>query len=251
MVRPLERREGPRVLQGCLRPDPGASVLPPVGNALRHYRIASEFLHADTTSVYFEGEYADEDGQPKQEGGERIPMLVEGYNKDGQRNKVQLVLSLITSGRVPLWYRPWDGNQTDDPVYLADMTALRETLLATSNTILIGDRKLCNEETMVTFCRQKQLFIGAHPLTATAKGVWLDTWQQLPYNGCVVPSSAVAGGRGISRNHVGLLAGETAHVSWLAEIKSLTSLRTMSGGRSTSFEDYRIVHLLHGETARL
>ncbi len=108
-----------------------------------------------------------------------MPLLVEGYNKDGQRNKVQLVLSLITSGRVPLWYRPWDGNQTDNPVYLADMTALRETLLATSNAILIGDRKLCNAETMVTFCRQKQLFIGAHPWTETAKAVWQDTWQAL------------------------------------------------------------------------
>jgi transposase len=150
-----------------------------VGNALRHYKIAPEFLHADTTSVYFEGQYEDENGQPKQESGERVPMLVEGYNKDGQRNKVQLVLSLITSGRVPLWYRPWDGNQTDDPVYLADMTALRETLLATSNTILIGDRKLCNEETMVTFCCQKQLFIGAHPWTDTAQAVWLDTWREL------------------------------------------------------------------------
>lgn len=150
-----------------------------VGNALRYYKIAPEFLHADTTSVYFEGQYEDEDGQPKQESGERVPMLVEGYNKDGKRNKAQMVLSLITSGRVPLWYRPWDGNQTDDPVYLADMAALRETLLATSNTILIGDRKLCNEKTMVTFCRQKQLFIGAHPWTNTAKAVWLDTWQEL------------------------------------------------------------------------
>jgi transposase len=150
-----------------------------VGNALRHYTMAPEFLHADTTSVYFEGEYEDENGQPRQESGERVPMWVEGYNKDGQRHKVQWVLSLITSGRVPLWYRPWDGNQTDDPVYLADMTALRETLLATRNTILIGDRKLCNAETMATFCRQKQLFIGAHPWTDTVQAVWLDTWQEL------------------------------------------------------------------------
>lgn len=150
-----------------------------VGNALRRYKTAPEFLHADTTSIYFEGQYEDENGQPKQESGERIPMLVEGYNKDGQRNKAQLVLSLITSGRVPLWYRPWDGNQTDDRVYLADMTALREALLATSNTVLIGDRKLCSEETMVTFCRQQQLFIGAHPWTDTAKAVWLATWQEL------------------------------------------------------------------------
>jgi len=149
-----------------------------VGNAIRRFGIDLEFLHADTTSVYFEGGYEGEDGKPKG-GGERVPLLVEGYNKDGQRNKVQFVLSLITSGRTPLWYRPWDGNQTDDPVYLADMTDLRKWLITPGNAILIGDRKLCNEETLVTFCRQKQLFIAAHPWTDRAKAVWLDTWQRL------------------------------------------------------------------------
>lgn len=149
-----------------------------VGNAIRRFGVDLEFLHADTTSVYFEGEYEDENGTAKG-GGERIPRLVEGYNKDGQRNKVQLVLSLVTSGRVPLWYRPWNGNQTDDPVYLADMTELRESLLVPSNAILIGDRKLCNTETMIAFYRQGQLFLAAHPWTDTAKTVWLDTWEKL------------------------------------------------------------------------
>jgi transposase len=149
-----------------------------VGNAIRRFGIDLEYLHADTTSVYFEGEYEDENGKPKG-GGERVPLLVEGYNKDGQRNKVQFVLSLVTSGRTPLWYRPWDGNQTDDPVYLADMTDLRASLVTPDNAILIGDRKLCNEETLVAFCHQKQLFIAAHPWTDTAKAVWLDAWQQL------------------------------------------------------------------------
>jgi transposase len=149
-----------------------------VGNAIRRFGVDLEYLHADTTSVYFEGEYEDENGKPKG-GGERVPLLVEGYNKDGQRNKVQFVLSLITSGRTPLCYRPWDGNQTDDLVYLADMADLRASLLTPDNAILIGDRKLCNAETLVAFCRQKQLFIAAHPWTNTAEAVWLDTWQRL------------------------------------------------------------------------
>ena len=66
-------------------------------------------------------------------GGEGIPLLVEGYNKDGQRHKVQFVLNTITSGRVPVWYRPWNGNQSDDAVYLADMTALRQAVLIPDN----------------------------------------------------------------------------------------------------------------------
>lgn len=146
--------------------------------AHRRFKLDLEWLHEDTTSVYFEGAYTDEHGDPLP-GGERIPRLVEGYNKDGQRDKVQLVLSLITSGRVPIYYRPWDGNQTDDGVYLADVTELRRWLLAPDNAVIVGDRKICNQATMVSFCRDGPLFLGAHPWTDTAQAVWRQVQAQL------------------------------------------------------------------------
>lgn len=149
-----------------------------VKNAVNRFKVELSQLHSDTTSVYFEGQYEDEHGQPLG-GGERVPLMVEGYNKDGQRHKVQFVLSLIVSQRVPLWYRPWDGNQTDEAVYLADLSALGQAVLLPGNTLLIGDRKLCTMETMLTFCRQKQWFLAPHPWTETAKAVWGRTWQQL------------------------------------------------------------------------
>jgi transposase len=149
-----------------------------VNNAVARFGVELAQLHSDTTSVYFEGQYEDNQGQPLG-GGERLPLLVEGYNKDGQRHKVQLVLSVLTSGRVPLWYRPWDGNQTDEAVYLADLTALGQAVLLPENVVLIGDRKLCTEKNMLTFCRQKQWFLAPHPWTDTAKTVWAQTWSQL------------------------------------------------------------------------
>lgn len=149
-----------------------------VNNAVKRFGIELEQLHNDTTSVYFEGQYEDEAGQPLG-GGERVPLLVEGYNKDGQRNKVQFVLSVIASQRVPLWYRPWDGNQTDEAVYVADLHALGQAVLLPENVLLIGDRKLCNQATMLTFCRQQQRFLAPHPWTETAKAVWERTWHRL------------------------------------------------------------------------
>ena len=145
--------------------------------AVQRCHLDLEWLHADTTSVYFEGAYA-EDGQPKADD-ERVPRLVEGYNKDGQRHKVQFVLSLITAGRTPLWFRPWDGNQSDDAVYLADMTELRKTLLVPTNAVLIGDRKLCNTDTLLAFSRQRQQFLAAHPWTVTAQATWCAPWRDL------------------------------------------------------------------------
>jgi transposase len=135
------------------------------------------WLHSDTTSVYFEGRYEDAEGAPKS--AKHAPVLVKGYNKDGKPQNVQFVLSLITTKRVPLWYQPWDGNQSDDGVYLADMTALRATGLLPENVVLIGDRKLCNQEGMLAFCRTNQCFLAAHPWTDTAKATWEQTWQAL------------------------------------------------------------------------
>jgi transposase len=146
--------------------------------AVKKFQVPLDWLHADTTSIYFEGSYQDQDGNPKG-GGERVPRLVEGYNKDGQRHKAQLVLSLTTSGRVPVWYKPWDGNQADGGVYLADLQDLRRNLLAPENAVLIGDRKLCNRATLLAFYRQGQQFLAAHPWTPTAKKVWLETLQRL------------------------------------------------------------------------
>ncbi len=148
-----------------------------VGNAVREFKPDLEWLHSDTTSVYFEGRY--EDGEDAPKSAQYAPVLVKGYNKDGKPQNVQFVLSLITTKRVPLWYRPWDGNQTDDGVYLADLTALRATGLLPENVVLIGDRKLCNQETMLAFCRTKQCFLAAHPWTDTAKMTWEETWQAL------------------------------------------------------------------------
>jgi transposase len=145
-----------------------------LGKALQHYPVDLEALHADTTSVYFEGSYQEKDGTPKG-GGVRLPQLLKGYNKDGKRDKLQMVLSLITSGHTPLWFCPRNGNQSDNGVYVPDLMELRRALLLPENALLIGDRKLATEPNMLAFCRQRQLFLASHPWTETAKKEWRKT----------------------------------------------------------------------------
>lgn len=145
--------------------------------AIAQFSVVLEWLHADTTSVYFEGVYEDEQGQPIQEA--YAPRLVAGYNKDGKPQNVQYVLSLIASQHVPLQYQLWDGNQSDDGVYLADLKSLRESGLDLRNTVLIFDRKGCNRATMLELCKSGQFFLGAHPWTDRAKEKWEQTWQEL------------------------------------------------------------------------
>jgi len=145
--------------------------------AIAQFSVVFEWLHADTTSVYFEGVYEDEQGQPIQEA--YAPRLVAGYNKDGKPQNVQYVLSLIASQHVPLQYQLWDGNQSDDSVYLADLESLRQSGLDLSNTVLIFDRKGCNRATMLELCKSGQFFLGAHPWIDRAKEKWEQTWQEL------------------------------------------------------------------------
>jgi transposase len=149
-----------------------------VATACDQFPVAREWLHGDTTSIYFEGAYRPPGTAPPVNP-PRVPRLVRGYNKDGHPENVQMVLSLVTAGRVPLWYCPWNGNQSDDAVYVADMTALREQWLAPDNAVLIGDRKMGNQATMLAFCRQRQQFLTAHPWTETVKALWLATEARL------------------------------------------------------------------------
>jgi transposase len=161
--------------------------------ARQRFKLPFEEFHGDTTSIYFEGNFeAAQAAAPKQESPpERVPHLCLGYNKDGQRDKKQLVLSLLSVGRVPVWYCPWDGNRSDDGVCWSDLKELSKQVLVPENSLLIGDRKLCSQETMLECCRAKQRFLAPHPWTPTAKDAWLEThakiesgqlrWRKLDY----------------------------------------------------------------------
>ena len=87
--------------------------------------VELEFLHADTTSVYIEGGYEEGNTQERRCAGTHAGGRLQQGRK-AQRNQLQFALTLTTSGRVPVWYRAWDGNQTDDAMYAADLSDLAE-----------------------------------------------------------------------------------------------------------------------------
>lgn len=141
--------------------------------ARQRFNLPFDEFHGDTTSIYFEGNFdAAQLEAPEQEAkSERIPHLRLGYNKDGQRDKKQMVLSLLNVGRVPIWYCSWDGNRSDNGVCWSDLKELRKQVLIPENCLLIGDCKVCQRETMLECCRVKQRFLAPRPWTPTAKEV--------------------------------------------------------------------------------
>ena len=90
------------------------------------YDIAFKRLHADTTTVSFYGEYADEEPQvfdkaldieagqePREESpvAENTPLnITQGYNKDHRHECPQVVAGKIVNDGIPLAAKVMDGN---------------------------------------------------------------------------------------------------------------------------------------------
>jgi transposase len=104
--------------------------------AIKGFDLEMSQIHNDTTSVTVSGAY---DTQSR-----KAVQLKRGHNKEGRPDLKQLVYSLcITAdGAVPVHFKAYDGNQTDDGIHLETWNRLR-TLLQHPNFIYVADCKIC------------------------------------------------------------------------------------------------------------
>src|SRR6516225_857654 len=120
------------------------------------FDLKMDQIHNDTTSVTVSGGY---DGQnPK------AVQLKRGHNKDGRPDLKQLVYSLCVTadGAVPVHFKAYDGNQTDDGVHLETWNRLR-TLLRHPRFIYVADCKLCTEKNLRTIDGEHGFFVTVVP----------------------------------------------------------------------------------------
>src|SRR5262249_15759815 len=133
--------------------------------ARQHFKLPMEELHGDTTSIYFEGEF----DQTNVEAGQidRVPHLGIASNNNSQRDKQQMVLSLLCARGVPVWFSRWAGARNDNGFWLNDLNPLRQRLRLPENALMIGDSKVCQQVTMLELCRHNWRFLAPHPWTPT------------------------------------------------------------------------------------
>jgi transposase len=102
----------------------------------QHYRKShseppSLFLY-DVTSAYLEGEHN--------------ALAAFGYNRDGKRGKLQIVIGLLTDREgEPLAVRVFAGN-TNDPVTVPDQIAILRQQFGVTELVLVGDRGMIKSE---------------------------------------------------------------------------------------------------------
>lgn len=128
-----------------------------VVRAVREFKIDMSQVHSDTTTVTFSGAY---DGQKDKTELRRPPLITFGYNKDHRPDLKQLVYLLAVSadGAVPIHYKLYDGNKTDDKVHIETWKTLRE-VAGRADFTYVADSKLCTRENMGFIAEQGGVFV--------------------------------------------------------------------------------------------
>jgi transposase len=111
-----------RALDRLFQSDRASLMTALVVQAVKAFDIRTSQIHNDSTSIKFCGAYARQN--PK------AVLLTRGFSKDHRPDLKQLVYSLSVSddGAVPVHYKAYAGNQTDDGTHWETWQCLRRLL---------------------------------------------------------------------------------------------------------------------------
>jgi len=150
-----------RALDRLYEVEPASLMTAVIVRAVKEFKIDLSQIHNDTTTVTFSGGY---EGQQDKEAKKRPPLITFGYNKDHRPDLKQLVYSLTISsdGAVPIHYKTYDGNTTDDKTHIETWDSVRE-IAGTPSFLYVADSKLCTRENMGYIVEQGGNFITVLP----------------------------------------------------------------------------------------
>lgn len=124
---------------------------------IRQFKVATERMHQDTTTVTFHGSYL---------GSVREPRIAHGHNKDHRPDLKQLVFGLTVSadGAVPIHHQVHSGNKTDDRIHQGNLEPLRQ-ILGRNDFIYVADGKLATHANLMEIQRHEGKFVTVLPRT--------------------------------------------------------------------------------------
>lgn len=146
-----------RALHRLFRSDRSALLTQVVLKAIDEYQLDTHRVHNDSTTVTLFGQYHVE---------HKAAVPARGHNKDHRPDLKQLLFNLSVCGdeAVPLYFKVWDGNTTDDRTHLRNWMALRG-LLGKKDFTYVADSKLCTRENMGFIDSEGGVFITVIPET--------------------------------------------------------------------------------------
>jgi transposase len=153
-----------RALEKLFDTDRASLMTEIVLKAVREFGLKMDQFHNDSTSITFQGEYEDANGDKKR--GKVTLLITRGHNKDHRPDLKQLVfdLTVTSDGAVPIHYKGYDGNRTDDTTHVETWDTLRQ-LKGSPDFVYVADSKLCVSETMRYIDGEDGFFITVMPRT--------------------------------------------------------------------------------------
>jgi transposase len=132
--------------------------------AINTFRIDTRQIHNDSTSISLFGKYDKYEELVKPI--KAAKPACSKNSKDHRPDLKQIVFSLTVAGdgAVPLYFKVWDGNTTDDTTHLSNWMSLR-SLLGKADFIYVADCKLCVKETMQFIATEGGIFVTVMPET--------------------------------------------------------------------------------------
>ncbi len=112
--------------------------------AIEQFRIGTDFLHFDTTSLSFYGAHEREDFGSMSDGiSPPAPLIVHGYSKDHRPDLKQIMFgSLVSSdGGVPLFGKALDGNGSDNAAAAEFFARVRSLVRDPREVCCVADSK--------------------------------------------------------------------------------------------------------------
>jgi len=143
--------------------------------AVKEFHIALDQFHNDSTSVSVSGQYHK---VPTTYRGKQSLKLKHGFSKDHRPDLKQLLYCLTVSrdGAVPVHYKTYDGNVTDDTTHIQTWEAIRR-LAGRSDFTYVADCKLCTREQMGYIAKEGGKFVTVMPQTRS-EDTWFRHWMK-------------------------------------------------------------------------
>lgn len=170
-----------RALDRLFSADRSALIGAATVKAIKTFGIDTSRIHNDSTSIKLFGDYAN-----YEEVDNAARPAHSKNSKDHRPDLKQVVFSLSVAGdgAVPLYFKVWDGNTTDDTTHLSNWMSLR-TLVGHAKFIYVADCKLCVRDTMMFINTEGGVFITVMPETRSEVNrfqQWIQTgnpeWQE-------------------------------------------------------------------------
>jgi transposase len=148
-----------RSLDRLFKTDRASFITMIILKAIEVYNINVERCHNDSTTVTLFGDYSNYEDT-------KAVKPRRGKNKDYRPDLKQLLFSLTTAGdhAIPLYFKAWDGNITDDITHIRNWNALRN-LTGTSKFTYVADSKLCVRESLIHIDTEGGKFVTVIPET--------------------------------------------------------------------------------------